>query len=327
MLELYKKRLLQQGTYMGEALKNQSDMIMNHTFTNDIAYRKCYINDKPVDAKYITYTYYSISKDAVDYHLQFRPGVHYSIGTYVSIPDDVGDYNTWLIVGRSDEPQFVKYNILLCNWVFKWIYENEIQECVGVLRKRNSYNGGTWRDRLTTIVENQNQFIVPTNNISQTINYDCRLLISDNKINPIAWKVSKIEDTFPSGIIIFTLSQDAYDPNRDNKELMIADYYKSNIIPEDNITKPSVHISYNGDPAIKVGGTFKTFTVNGISFCDWAITGLSSTDYISEIPSSQLNAIKIKMNKDYSLIGRTFTLEASTGGTLIDSIEVEVVSL
>lgn len=53
---------------MGEALKNQSDMIMNETFTRDIAYRKCYIDDKPVDAKYITYTYYSISKDAVDYH-------------------------------------------------------------------------------------------------------------------------------------------------------------------------------------------------------------------------------------------------------------------
>ena len=115
---------------------------MNQTFTNDIAYRKCYIDGEPVDAKYITYTYYSISKDFVDYHLQFRPGVHFPMGKYVDIPDDTGTYNRWLIVGRSDEPQFVKYNILKCNWVLKWIIDGEIHECLGVLRSRNSYNSG-----------------------------------------------------------------------------------------------------------------------------------------------------------------------------------------
>lgn len=142
MLELYRKRLAVQGEYMGEALKKQSDMIMDATFNRDIAYRLCYIDGKPVDAKYIVYTYYSISKDAVDYHLQFRPGVHYPIGSYVDIPDDTNTYNRWLIVGRSDEPQFPKYNILKCNWTFKWIVDGQIYECLGVLRKRNSYNSG-----------------------------------------------------------------------------------------------------------------------------------------------------------------------------------------
>ena len=56
MISDYRKRLLRNGSYMGEVLKNQSDLIMNQTFTNDIAYRKCYIDGKPVDAKYITYS-------------------------------------------------------------------------------------------------------------------------------------------------------------------------------------------------------------------------------------------------------------------------------
>ena len=51
-----------------------------------------------------------------------------------------------------------------------------------------------------------------------------RFLISDNKINPIAWEVSKTEDTNPVGITKVILKQDFFDPNRDNKELMIADY-------------------------------------------------------------------------------------------------------
>lgn len=142
MLELYKRRLKASGTHMGDALKKQSDMIMDKTFKNDIAYRVCYIEGKPVDAKYIVHTYYTISKDAVDYHLQFRPGVHYPIGTYIDVPDDVGEYHTWLIVARSDEPQFVKYNILKCNWTFKWMDGDIVRECLGVLRSRNSYNSG-----------------------------------------------------------------------------------------------------------------------------------------------------------------------------------------
>lgn len=146
MLDLFKKRMLAQGNHMGEVLKNQSDIIMDKTFKNDIAYRVCYIDGEPVDTKYIVHTYYSISSDAVDYHLQFRPGVHYPIGKYVDVPDDTGTYNRWLIVGRSDEPQFVKYNILKCNWTFKWISNDIVYEQLGVLRKRNSYNSGLWTD-------------------------------------------------------------------------------------------------------------------------------------------------------------------------------------
>lgn len=146
MLELYKRRVGNQGRHVGEALKKQSDTIMEQTFDRDIAYRICYLDGKPIEAKYITYTYYSISKDAVDYHLQFKPGVHTQIGKYIDVPDDTGAYNRWLIVGRSDEPQFVKYNILKCNWTFKWIADGVVHECLGVLRKRNNYNSGLWTD-------------------------------------------------------------------------------------------------------------------------------------------------------------------------------------
>ena len=57
MLDLYKRRLLANGTHMGDALKKQSDMIMDNTFTSDIAYRKVLINDEYVDEKYIVNNY------------------------------------------------------------------------------------------------------------------------------------------------------------------------------------------------------------------------------------------------------------------------------
>lgn len=325
MLDLYKRRLAASGSSMGQALKNQSDMIMDNTFTRDIAYRLCYIDGNPVDAKYIVHTYYNISKDAVDYHLQFRPKIHYPIGTYVDVPDDVGAYNRWLIVGRSDEPQFVKYNILKCNWNFKWIANGMIYECLGILRARNSYNSGLWHDYYTTTPENQDQFIVPTTQITQTIDYNVRFLISDNKTNPIAWEVSKREDTFPVGITKITLKQDLFNPNLDNKELMIADYYKDKIVN----TNPDVSeykITYSGKPVIKVGGSYKTFCVPNLDNCVWKISGIDENNY-QVISPYDSNQIKIKIIKDYNLIGKVITLQAYKQTTLLDSLDIEVISI
>lgn len=323
MLESYKKRLKAQGQYMGDVLKKQSDTIMDATFTRDIAYRKVLINGKTVDAKYLVHTYYSIAKDAVDYHLQFRPGIHYPIGTYVEIPDDIGEYHTWLIVGRSDEPQFVKYNVLKCNWLFRWMDGKTVCECLGVLRMRNSYNSGVWNDYLSTIPENQNQFMVPTNPITQTIDYNTRFLISDNQINPIAWEVSKREDTFPIGITVITLKQVLFNPNWDSREFMIAGYYKYKFPqPEKPVTKKS--ITYSGAATVNVGGTYKTFQVKGVESCSWKIIGIDASKYQV---LTEANQIKIKMVVDYNLIGAVFKLEAYEGDLILDSISVEVVSL
>lgn len=323
MFDLYKKRVSATGTFMGEALKKQADAIMNATFTRDIAYRKCFIDGEPVDAKYIVHTYYTISKDAVDYHIQFRPGVHYPIGTYIDIPDDIGEYHRWLLVNRSDEPQFPKYNALKCNWTFKWISDGVIHEQLGVLRMKLSYNSGIWADYRTVTPENQNQFILPTNTDTQKINYNMRFLISDNQEHPIAWEVSKIEDTFPPGIIFITLKQDLFNPKTDNKELMIADYYKSSILPSE---EKETSITYNGKAELKVGGGYKIFSVEGIddSF-EWDISGIPEDkyEYITEG-----NEIKIKVVNDYNLIGSVITLSLlSEGEQVLSSIEIGVVSL
>lgn len=159
MYDLFNNRMKLQGRNMGEVLKRQSDKIMDATFTNDVAYRKCYIQDKdvifpeqtlagykkakavfngkevynpqkimgfePIDAKYLVHAYYSVSGDQVDYYLQFRPLEHgrnpnVRVGSFVFVPDDLGVYNLWLIVARDDRPQFPQFYILKCNLLLKW---------------------------------------------------------------------------------------------------------------------------------------------------------------------------------------------------------------
>lgn len=182
-----------------------------------------------------------------------------------------------------------------------------------------------------TTPENQNQFILPTNPITQTIEYNMRFLISDNKKEPIAWEVSKIEDTFPVGVIYITVKQDLFNPSTDNKELMIADYYKSEIMPkpEIEIDRPDIHIKYNNSPEIKVGGSYKVFNaVSELNFDEskitWSIEGIDEENYSSLLSSNQ---IKIKAARNFNLIGTVFTLNLLYEEKVVDSVEVEVIGL
>ena len=164
MSDLFRNRMMAQGGQMGKALKRQSDIIMDATFHRDIAFRTCYLQDKdtifpeqtiesyrkaksvyagkseydpkrlkgfkPIEAKYLVKSYYSISGDTIDYYLQFRPNAHgknpnIRVGAYVFIPDDLGVYNLWLIVARDDRPQFPQFYVLRCDFVAKWHISEE----------------------------------------------------------------------------------------------------------------------------------------------------------------------------------------------------------
>ena len=82
------------GSTNGQIRKNISDQIMDITWNEDIQSKKCYIYDyyhddvkhklygydpsksqtkTAIDAKFIITQYSSISKDQVEYHIQFRP--------------------------------------------------------------------------------------------------------------------------------------------------------------------------------------------------------------------------------------------------------------
>lgn len=158
------------------------------------------------------------------------------------------------------------------------------------------------------------------------------MLISDNQINPTAWEVSKIEDLSPRGITIVTLKQDVFNENIDNKELMIADYYKSNITPEDQddiATHQHMTIKYSMAPTVKVGGSYKTFSVESEYGIDkdaitWTIEGLDDEDYSSIM---QNDYCKIKISKNYDLIGKVFKLNLFYRQVLKDTVQIEVIGL
>ena len=258
----YKNYLSSRGTTLSQVKRTQSDVVMNSTFTSDPTYKRIYILTRDgwkwEDAKYQFHTAPSVSKDAVDYYLQFRPKVHYPVGSYVIVPDDTDfDINLseeekdnpfsqptedrtqwWIIVGRDESNAYVRYMILKCDWDFRWIYKGQLMTCWACSKNANSYTSGVWRDEYSMSLDNLTSAFLPdTYHVygdkleelgladTRTIMYLQRFFMSNNDLEPKIYQVTKITDINPQGIIKLSIKQDELNEKRDNIELHVCDYY------------------------------------------------------------------------------------------------------
>ena len=197
-----------------------------------------------------------------------------------------------------------------------------------------------WLDYVTATVENQEVFWVPTNSDTKTILYDTKFLKSEaGRMPPLAYKVSKIEDTATIGITKFTMTQEMYDPARDNAELLIGNYYENKVEPEifeteEIPTVSDLEITYSGSPAVRAGGGYKKFTlksridgnlVDCTEDIEWSVD-FPDGDVTKLTTSVVDNIFRVQCTNDYSLIGKTFTITAQTENSS-KSLICEVTSL
>ena len=360
MLDSFRLRMATLGSYEGEVRRRNSQKIMDASWMRDPATKLVYVkwvdsglpmvddDDIPVYAKYNVKSYHNITGDEIAYLLQFRlediknnPNI--KVGSYVQIVNEMDEPEWWLITHFDDRAQFRQFSILKCLWIYKWVAKVDgkrvVHQCLAPPRNQNSYNSGTWLDYTFQIVENQSIAIMPTNNDTRTIAYDTKFLISEpGRYPPIAWKISKIFNSFNGDITRFTMTQEQFNPMTDNAELMIANYYESAVEPElpeieETPTVSDLEITYSGYPAVRAGGGYKKFTlksrVNGelvdvAEDVKWSVDFQGNEDKLQ--CSTMGNVFKVKCTNDYSLIGNTFVVTAESEHSS-KSIIVEVTSL
>ena len=210
MFEAYKNRMTYRGKNMSELLRMQSNMVIEQTWDRDPNYRQVYVvkvnsglpevtaSHELIDVKFNVKTYANITSDEPSYWMQFRHGAEkqcpdIGIGSYVYMENEDGEWQWWLLVHLDDRPMFRQYQVLETNYVFKWITDGKVYNCLGVQRIQQSYNSGSWDGDRFTFVDNVTSCIMPTNSDSLTIGYNKRFIISDEKrYPPIVYQVSKI---------------------------------------------------------------------------------------------------------------------------------------
>ena len=327
----------------------------------------------PVMAKFIVKSYVTIAKDEPDYHLQFAPndwnnqtfkrdwfdrydrlGIRTPTGFYVDIANDRGVYEKWLILYIEDGNQFIKLGLLKCNYRFMWIEDNGInrykRKVWGINRSQNSYTSGIYYSDKTTVFDDQDKFILPWSPITSEIKHDMRMFVSMLQEQPTVWRITKVNNTSPKGIIYITGKQDAFNEHQDYVNLetgeMFADYYQKAVIPteeekEDSTTIviPEGYINLRCTIAqLKVGGSYRSITATCFSKDDVDITEsykkfnweytIDDKDVsgLIDMVEIDVNKIKIKFIGDEYYLGKVLTVKCKSD-TLTGELQLNIVAL
>lgn len=222
----------------------------------------------------------------------------------------------------------------MCNHLLKWQDESgNIIEQWCVLERPYSANQNIGEVFITS--NKEYKLYMPLNKNTRQLYVDKRFLVDIENGTPLAYIMTGYDGVSKNYgeycLLICNLRQDEYNPDSDNKELMIANYIppkESSSFPSDSITSS---IIYNGESQIKLGNKkrfeAKFFNQDGddIEISPvWEVNISPAVQnhidyYISE------NWIDIKVSSIYELIGEKIELSLS-GATHKSVLTIEVVT-
>lgn len=315
---------------------------------------------------------YFIEEDELFYMEEYRQKYRLDdifVGMYLDVPDKKGVYHRHLICMKDVEQNFQKYFLLPCDYLLQWIQTNADKRykrsmwCV--LKSQSSYNSGLWTDRITTSQQNQELLFIPTNEISDTIYYvsegddnNQRLIVdvpnySIDNWTPNTWVVSKVERVNVRGRTKLTLYQKPFNSNTDYIEKndngiitgLWANYFVG-ITPTDPDTSYPLTSSITATisastSTIKVGGSYKTLTVNVFDNSNEDITtkytnaefiwtcNIGDEDWTEKVTwrnGTEFNQRKVKFPNDVSMIGKIINVQCTirTGNTAIQPTTIQL---
>ena len=176
----------------------------------------------------------------------------------------------------------------------------------------------------------------------RTIMHHQRFFLTDNAIDPKVYKVTKIIELSPEGIIKFNIKQDEYSPKTDNYDEMICNYYTemgdmesevTDYIPSsDHFVINQMYIDNNGelarqlyyDRTLYLGQRYfyQAKLQQGTAQAVWNVNLQDESGTISDKDKKYLeglikivtyddNVVEIKPSKAGSLVGKKFLLVAT----------------
>lgn len=264
-------------------------------------------------------------------------------------------WNRWLVVATSSfyNHDFPTWAILPCGYKFQWMSKGRKMEMWGVEQSQNSYNSGVWLSNKTEVVENQTKALLPYNEITKTLFYNTRSIISVDLPTPITWRVTKVEGLAHKGNIMFTFAQDLFDEHHDfierddNNKLigMWANYWKEDNLPSNQPFMPDPHgmgnyaeITYAGtEPHIKVNGSYKKVTITYYNSNEelkdqtpgeWSywIDDTDASELVKVLETESPNSIKVKFLGDEEYIGKTLTIK-NTRDNVVGILQLQIIAL
>lgn len=229
---------------------------------------------------------------------------------YIKIKDTKDEWQIYLIMTMPDTNRiYTKAVIHECNYILRWQNKDKkIFDYPCFIENASQYNTG--ENNVNSVVRtpySQLMCWISFDDNTLAIDRNSRFFIDYNYEKPMVFRttsVSHVEYSYgDKRIVRFTLTEEAYNPDTDNIELMICNY-----VDAYEGTSITNKIEYIGEPYIHIGGR-KTFKIQD-SNATFSI--IASDEIADHIKMEQIeNKCIVKCSNDVRLVGRSIKLIAS----------------
>ena len=194
---------------------------------------------------------------------------------------------------------YIRGKITQCNYFLKW--QNEKNEIVGrwaVIETVTRYNNGVFEGKFIDNIQSTISAMIGCDDETMKLKRDFRFLADIYSEEPYAFKITQRDVLSKyygdSGLITWALTQEGFNSETDNTELMIADYRK----PAEESTITGADIIYIGRSASYTSPlTSPNWTLIDAPI-DWIVSKNQSCDIMIPV--------------DLSLAGKSITLSDGT---------------
>lgn len=316
-----------------EHLLKDTITFLNNSFSDNIDFRQASVNNVIQDLLVID--------DIKNPHTKMfkaRPHEKITVGDLVYIDD------TYYLINESNanNDKIQSATGVECNWKLKWIcpITKTIQEIPCYIQNATKYNTGKYEARYIDYGISQITVDIPCNDFTIYIDTDMRFFLDKNTLNPTIYEATQVDHyTYNyqgKGICRINMSEDKYNPDKDNIELQLADYWidkKNNISVFDKIdnnnTNNDVIVKYNGLAEIKVGFSkkFEVVTDKNIIFKIYTVNNLYQ-DLINISVNNKIANISIEPSFDIDLLPYPFVLQIfDEHNLLLKEVNINIVGL
>lgn len=134
---------------------------------------------------------------------------------------------------------------------------------------------------------------------NRTLNHGYRFFLTSNPVHPNVYKISKVVDSTPFGIVKLSMKQTSYDEKTDNVKLMICDYYSQTGHIEE---EEPIHVSEDIRNIIKLVLNDNNELIDGGLTQGIIGMEIGETGYFGLKDSSALDIAdwRVTINSDYS---------------------------
>lgn len=292
--EVYYERL----TARGKTRRERQLSWLRHDIASEVSdllsYHSVQLNGKKVDMVIESTENATIKKFVIPTEVEV------GYGDYV-----IWNKQYWIVTERDyDDEIYIKGKITQCNYYLQW--QNEDGDIIGrwcYIGQVTRYNNGVFYGKVIDNIESTLSITITNDSETAKLKREKRFLADMETSEPYAYKITQ-RDVLTnyygtSGLIVWAVSQDVFNPETDNRELMIADY------------KEPEACGIEGADTIRIGHS-AVYTSNPDA--DWALIG--SEFAILEVSG---DAAVIKVPKDRTLVGQEIVL---TDGQEVKTIRI-----